>query len=159
MQKEPSSQYDVERLLGRTIIDGKPHYQVKWQGTEETTWEPVENLEGVAWMVEELENAMNNNNLNVPDASGFEGWEQQMEDEYMQAEHNSIMHNQGLPIANSVQTSEARSMRPLGGLEMINNIRGRGGKRQGKDNKVKEVHSLPHDLTSESMIIKQSQKR
>ena len=145
--------------MGRTIIDGKPHYQVKWQGTEEMTWEPIENLEGVAWMVEELENAMNNNpEVGMPDASGgFEGCEQQMEDEYMQAEQNSIMHNQGLPISNTVQ-NEVRS-RPLTGLDMIQNIRGRGNKRQGKDHKVKEPQSLPHDLTSESLIIKQSQKR
>jgi len=52
----------VERLLGKAMIEGRVHYQVKWSGGDgETTWEPVENLEGVQWMIEELENAILHN--------------------------------------------------------------------------------------------------
>jgi hypothetical protein len=32
------------------------------------------------------------------DNNGFEGWGQELDDEYLQAEQNSIMQNQGLPI-------------------------------------------------------------
>ena len=75
--------------MSRTMIDGRVHYQVKWLGNDEMTWEPLENLEGVSWMVEEFENNLNGKGGIDPSANeppGFEGWEQQMEDEYMQAE-------------------------------------------------------------------------
>jgi hypothetical protein len=40
----------------------------------------------------------------------------------------------------------------MGGLK-------RGTKRAGKEDRVKESESRPHDLTSESFIVKQAQKR
>jgi hypothetical protein len=131
------------------------HYQVKWQGTEETTWEPIENLEGVAWMVEELENAMGNKGAGPP---GFEAWEEQMEDEYMQAEQNSIRHNQGLPTATAPSEVKRAPPQQVIGLDMGGGVK-RGKKRLAQDSKVKETQSLPHDLTTESFIIKQAQKR
>jgi hypothetical protein len=108
------SQFEVERVLGRALIDDRVHYQVKWLGSDELTWEPVENLQGVSWMIDEFEAAMNpagsGAGAGLPnqtgdqvmagteDNNGFEGWGQELDDEYLQAEQNSIMQNQGLPI-------------------------------------------------------------
>jgi hypothetical protein len=92
------SQFEVERVLGRALIDDRVHYQVKWLGSDELTWEPVENLQGVSWMIDEFENAMNStggggaalpNQSNdqvmagAEDNNGFEGWGQELDDEYL----------------------------------------------------------------------------
>lgn len=50
--------FEVERLLAKTYIDGSLCYQVKWKGEDEPTWEPVENLQGVSWMLEEFERTL-----------------------------------------------------------------------------------------------------
>ena len=50
-----SGAYEVERLLAKTYIEGALCYQVKWKGEDEPTWEPVENLQSVSWMLEEFE--------------------------------------------------------------------------------------------------------
>lgn len=46
--------YDVEAIVGKKYVRGKPYYRVKWVGWTEdhATWEPVENLEYVMDMVE-----------------------------------------------------------------------------------------------------------
>ena len=41
------AEYEVERILGKRIEDGRALYRVKWLGyrEEESTWEPLEHLE------------------------------------------------------------------------------------------------------------------
>jgi len=88
------SQFEVERVLGRALIDDRVHYQVKWLGSDELTWEPIENLQGVSWMIDEFEAAMNpaaglpNQTSDqvmagAEDNNGFEGWGQDLDDEYL----------------------------------------------------------------------------
>lgn len=40
-------EYEVERILGKRIEDGRALYRIKWTGytEEESTWEPLEHLE------------------------------------------------------------------------------------------------------------------
>ena len=45
----------VEKIIGKRMRKKKLQYQVKWLGTSETTWEPVENLQQVLGLVEEFE--------------------------------------------------------------------------------------------------------
>ena len=37
--------YDVERIVGRRVRNGRTEYEVKWTNYEETTWEPADNVE------------------------------------------------------------------------------------------------------------------
>ena len=62
---------EVEKIVAKAMIEGRIHYQVKWQGSEEMTWEPMENLEGVTWLIEEFECAMRA----MAGGGEFEGWE------------------------------------------------------------------------------------
>ena len=36
--------YEVERLLGKKLINGKLHYKCKWTDGSPPSWEPVENI-------------------------------------------------------------------------------------------------------------------
>ena len=38
--------YEVEKIIGKTTINGQDHYKVKWKyfGMEDCTWEPLSNL-------------------------------------------------------------------------------------------------------------------
>lgn len=65
------------------------------------------------------------------------------------------MQNQGFPIKEVVPEPK----RPLLGFtEQMGGLK-RGAKRAGKEDRIKESESRPHDLTSESFIVKQAQKR
>ncbi len=47
--------YNVEKILDRKKINGKFEYKIKWEGypIDESTWEPMKNLETVKELVEE----------------------------------------------------------------------------------------------------------
>ena len=61
-EEHQQTQFEVEKITGKAVIEGNLCYQVKWRGTgedpEECTWEPVENLQSVAWMIEDFEKAI-----------------------------------------------------------------------------------------------------
>jgi hypothetical protein len=50
----------VERILKRKLMDGKPHYLVKWAGFEDShnTWEPLAHLYDVQSLVDDFNNAL-----------------------------------------------------------------------------------------------------
>nr|CAH04420.1 putative chromobox protein [Euplotes vannus] len=50
--------YQVERITKHKIVRGKKYYLIKWVGyhDRDNTWEPVENLANVTYMIEEYEN-------------------------------------------------------------------------------------------------------
>ena len=52
-----TSLYEVEKIIGKKIINGKPRYRVKWEGYSvgESTWEVASHLRHVKEMVEEFE--------------------------------------------------------------------------------------------------------
>ena len=47
--------YNVEKILDRRKVNGKFEYKIKWEGypMNQSTWEPMENLETVKELVEE----------------------------------------------------------------------------------------------------------
>ena len=47
--------YNVEKILDRKKINGQYEYKIKWEGypMNESTWEPMKNLETVKELVEE----------------------------------------------------------------------------------------------------------
>lgn len=49
--------YDVEKILGKKLINSHPHYLVKWLGYTRAynTYEPIENMSGAIKLVEEYE--------------------------------------------------------------------------------------------------------
>ena len=49
--------YNVEKILDRKKINGKFKYRIKWEGypINESTWEPMKNLETVKELVEEYD--------------------------------------------------------------------------------------------------------
>jgi hypothetical protein len=53
MQEE--QQHEVERIIGKAVIEGVEHYQVMWKGGDES-WEPRDNLEGCLAMIRDFEN-------------------------------------------------------------------------------------------------------
>ena len=48
-------EYEVEAVLDKRILDGVIQYFVKWKNYDETTWEPVDNLENIMDLIEEYE--------------------------------------------------------------------------------------------------------
>ncbi|CCX06634.1 Similar to Probable chromo domain-containing protein LHP1; acc. no. Q339W7 [Pyronema omphalodes CBS 100304] len=57
--KQRAGFYDVEKVVGSRILDGKQQYLVKWEGYEEkdNTWESLENLSGCLQFVQAYEAA------------------------------------------------------------------------------------------------------
>ena len=51
--------YNVEKILDRRKVNGKFEYKIKWEGypMNQSTWEPMENLETVKELVEEYNRA------------------------------------------------------------------------------------------------------
>jgi len=49
--------YTIEKILGRRVTKGKIEYKIKWEGysMNESTWEPIENLETAKELVEEYD--------------------------------------------------------------------------------------------------------
>jgi transposase InsO family protein len=57
IEEESEDEYEVEEILDRQRISGKPHYLVKWKGydTSENTWEPIENLRDCHQLVQQYD--------------------------------------------------------------------------------------------------------
>lgn len=59
MEEDYSDLYSVQDIWDSKKINGKEYFLVKWEGysPDENTWEPIENLENIRWMVDNfLEN-------------------------------------------------------------------------------------------------------
>merc|ERR1712013_598184 len=57
---EEESEYEVERIVGKRVVDGVTEYFVKWKGwenEEDQTWEPKENLVGSEKLIKKYEMA------------------------------------------------------------------------------------------------------
>jgi hypothetical protein len=56
MVKTYKQLYEVEAVVSKKTIKGQPLYLVKWKNypSSENTWEPIEHLENVKWMVDEF---------------------------------------------------------------------------------------------------------
>jgi chromodomain protein Y len=54
--------YTVEAILDKKLINGATHYLVKWKdySKHQNTWEPLNHLTNVKWMIENYENAKQN---------------------------------------------------------------------------------------------------
>ncbi len=54
--------YNVEKIIGKKIVNGKALYKIKWEGypMSQCTWEPLKNLKKVMDMVDEY-NELNDN--------------------------------------------------------------------------------------------------
>jgi hypothetical protein len=73
--------YEVEGILDKKIIKGKTKYLIKWIGwpEEDSTWEPLENLKSIDFMINHYENNSkenltddNSDNLLIDKDSQFE---------------------------------------------------------------------------------------
>ena len=55
---ESEIEYEVEAIKDKRINDGKIEYLIKWAKykDDESTWEPIENLENSKELIEEYEN-------------------------------------------------------------------------------------------------------
>ena len=49
---QEEDEWPVKKVLSHEEIDGQVYYEVKWDGYEETTWEPEENLTNAKEKVE-----------------------------------------------------------------------------------------------------------
>jgi len=49
--------FEVEDIIDKRYEKGKPFYRVRWYGftAKQDTWEPLENLEGVEWLVKKFD--------------------------------------------------------------------------------------------------------
>ena len=58
---DDGSIYYVEKILNKKIKNDKLYYLVKWMDwpTSESTWEPIENLENVLYMIKEFDDNIN----------------------------------------------------------------------------------------------------
>ena len=48
-------EYEVEAVLDKRTLYGVTQYFVKWKNYDETTWEPVDNLDNIVDLIEEFE--------------------------------------------------------------------------------------------------------
>ena len=48
-------EYEVEKVIKKRHRKGKPEYFVKWKNYDETTWEPLENLENAKNLIDKFE--------------------------------------------------------------------------------------------------------
>ena len=51
--------YNIEKILDRRLVNDKYEYKIKWEGypLEQSTWEPIKNLENAITLVEEYNKA------------------------------------------------------------------------------------------------------
>jgi hypothetical protein len=51
-------EYIVEKVLNKRKVDGVIEYLIKWEGyeTEESTWEPIDNLKNIMNLIQDYEN-------------------------------------------------------------------------------------------------------
>ena len=58
-------EYEVEKILGKRTINGKIEYKVKWLNypLEESTWEPITNLDNSKEMVRKFEHSLSKKNI------------------------------------------------------------------------------------------------
>lgn len=51
--------YKIEKILERRIVNDKYEYKIKWEGfpLEESTWEPIKNLENALTLITEFDKA------------------------------------------------------------------------------------------------------
>ena len=51
--------YQIEKIIGKRTKRGRKEYKVKWEGypLSQCTWEPIENLLNVLYMVEDYDNS------------------------------------------------------------------------------------------------------
>ena len=61
-KSKKQSTYNVESIQSKRTVAGKVQYEVKWEGwsSADNTWEPLENLKAVQWMVDEFEKKKSN---------------------------------------------------------------------------------------------------
>eukprot|EP00826_Nyctotherus_ovalis_P016256 TRINITY_DN14697_c0_g1_i2.p1 TRINITY_DN14697_c0_g1~~TRINITY_DN14697_c0_g1_i2.p1 ORF type:complete len:197 (-),score=50.82 TRINITY_DN14697_c0_g1_i2:165-755(-) len=68
---EENNVYDVEAILEKKCEAGVALYKVKWAGfpVKDATWEPLENLKTVEWMVKRFDKQLKSTTFNRYDAS------------------------------------------------------------------------------------------
>ncbi|KRX01303.1 Chromo domain protein [Pseudocohnilembus persalinus] len=56
--QEEQENYLVEKVVGKQSRYGKVYYQIKWSGydSEDNTWEPLEHLDQVKYLIKQYEN-------------------------------------------------------------------------------------------------------
>ena len=64
-EQEQSDFYQVEKIAGSKVKGQKKYYEIKWLGysSDENTWEPIENLTNILYMVEEFEAGQSTNSI------------------------------------------------------------------------------------------------
>ena len=60
-QEEEEDLYEVEEIVGKKLCKGKLKYHVKWVGypSSQNTWEPLENLTNVKYLIDKYEESKN----------------------------------------------------------------------------------------------------
>lgn len=60
---QPDDIYEIEGIISKRNINGKVQYKVKWEGypIEESTWEPIENLDNVKEFIDKYEESNKKN--------------------------------------------------------------------------------------------------
>lgn len=70
-RRQDTGEYVVDRIIGKTLVDGQFYYQVKWEGypLSAATWEPAEQLASLDAVVE-YESRQNASDSSISDSSG-----------------------------------------------------------------------------------------
>lgn len=54
------SEYEVDEIIAKRVVNGVPEYKVKWRGYEgQNTWEPATNLSNVRNLIDAFERKAN----------------------------------------------------------------------------------------------------
>lgn len=86
------SEYEVEKILTKSIIQGKPYYQIKWLGYDSLTWEPAENLMNALQAIREFERLHDSKSTKVSEALAIiKGKESVVQPQTVETEREKVL--------------------------------------------------------------------
>ncbi|CDW74805.1 UNKNOWN [Stylonychia lemnae] len=133
--------YEVEKILTKAVQNGQEYYEVKWKGYNETSWEPIENLQTVNGPSNDYQNQSTSSYLSVKEQL-LRKRNQESSSLNNQIKQNSTTENSTNNFNSALNNSSNSLFQEK-----------RKRLKKSRDSKFRENAALPHDLQTESQIL------